>query len=78
MTARQERDRFVAETAGVTAVVGDFADPAELYKLDAYHDIDLLTHLAAVTGGCSEEDGIRSVNNFLTPHCPIHKIYKET
>lgn len=49
-----------AETpvSGVTCLRGDFADPATLAQLDA-HRIDTLIHLAAVTGGCTEEDGIR-------------------
>lgn len=53
--------------AGITAIGGDFSDPAELHKLDAHSAIDVLIHLAAVTGGCSEEDGIR-VNVAGTHH----------
>ena len=43
---------------GVTVIRGDFTDPQELHKLDE-HDVDVVIHLAAVTGGCSEEDGLR-------------------
>ena len=43
---------------GVTAFTGDFANPDDLARLDGC-DVDVLVHLAAVTGGCSEEDGIR-------------------
>ncbi|MCX6046219.1 MAG: NAD(P)-dependent oxidoreductase [Chloroflexi bacterium] len=46
------------DLAGVTAIAGDFAEPDELHKLDDYQ-IDVLIHLAAVTGGCKEEDGLR-------------------
>lgn len=52
--------------AGVTSLVGDFSIPQELSKLDD-HPIDVLIHLAAVTGGCSEEDGLR-VNVAGTHH----------
>lgn len=52
---------------GVIAIEGDFSVPEELHKLDAYGDIDVLVHLAAVTGGCSEEDGLR-VNVAGTHH----------
>ncbi len=43
---------------GVTRLRGDFAQPAVLSQLDNL-PIDTVVHLAAVTGGCSEEDGIR-------------------
>ena len=33
--------------------------PQELRKLDQYGKIDILIHLAAVTGGCTEEDCLR-------------------
>lgn len=59
--------RKLAAIAGVTAIAGDFAEPAELHKLDAHTDIDVLIHLAAVTGGCREEDGLR-VNVAGTHH----------
>jgi UDP-glucose 4-epimerase len=59
--------RKPTEIAGVAAIAGDFAEPAELHKLDAHPNIDVLVHLAAVTGGCSEEDGIR-VNVAGTHH----------
>lgn len=59
--------RKPTEIPGITAIEGDFADPTELHKLDAHADIDVLIHLAAVTGGCSEEDGIR-VNVMGTHH----------
>lgn len=51
---------------GVTTIAGDFAEPTELSKLDD-HAIDVLIHLGAVTGGCSEEDGLR-VNVAGTHH----------
>ena len=54
------------EISGVTTVAGDFAEPTELIKLDD-HAIDVLIHLGAVTGGCSEEDGLR-VNVAGTHH----------
>lgn len=38
-------------------VKGDFAQFEDLRQLDKY-DIDVLVHLSAVTGGCSERDGI--------------------
>ena len=47
-----------APHAGVTGVRGDFQDPDDLRRLDAL-DIDAVVHLAAVTGGCSERDGMR-------------------
>ena len=50
----------------VTAIQGDFSVWEELRKLDPYQ-IDALIHLAAVTGGCSEEDGLR-VNVAGTHH----------
>ena len=43
---------------GVVRLRGDFAQPNVLSRLDG-RPIDTLIHLAAVTGGCSEEDGIR-------------------
>ena len=54
------------EVTGVVAIAGDFALPDELHKLDDYK-IDVLIHLAAVTGGCSEADGLR-VNVSGTHH----------
>ena len=46
------------EADGVAALEGDFTSPDDLRRLDP-HPVDALVHLAAVTGGCSEEDGIR-------------------
>ena len=43
---------------GVPAVRADFTDPAGLAALGGCR-IDSAVHLAAVTGGCSEEDGLR-------------------
>jgi nucleoside-diphosphate-sugar epimerase len=43
---------------GVTTIQGDFTDPKVLRQLDRF-DADVVIHLAAVTGGCSEEDGLR-------------------
>ena len=44
---------------GITAIQGDFTDPDELRKLDQQREIDVLIHLAAVTGRGSEEECIR-------------------
>lgn len=52
---------------GATGIRGDFSEPSELRKLDPHKGIDVLVHLAAVTGGCSEEDGLR-VNVAGTHH----------
>ncbi len=43
---------------GVPGFRGDFTQPDVLSRLDGLQ-IDTLVHLAAVTGGCSEADGIR-------------------
>lgn len=51
---------------GVRWIQGDFADPEHLPKLDGFA-VDALVHLAAVTGGCREEDGLR-VNVSGTHH----------
>lgn len=47
------------KACGVAApeVIGVFSDFEDLRKLDAYQ-IDAVVHLAAVTGGCREGDGI--------------------
>lgn len=46
------------EVSGATPVVqGDFHSIEDLHKLDSY-EIAGVVHLAAVTGGCSEEDGL--------------------
>jgi len=58
--------RKTVDIPGVTTIAGDFAEPTELSKLDKY-PIDVLIHLGAVTGGCSEEDGLR-VNVAGTHH----------
>ncbi len=50
-----------------TSVCGDFSVAQELHKLDPYGNIDVLIHLAAVTGGCTEEDCLR-VNVIGTHH----------
>lgn len=50
--------RQSTDVAGVTAIQGDFTSPEQLTALDPY-DIDVLVHLAAVTGGCKEEEGLR-------------------
>lgn len=50
--------RRKTEVGGVTALQGDFTSPDDLRQLDP-HPIDVVIHLAAVTGGCSEEDGLR-------------------
>ncbi len=59
--------RQPTDVAGAIAILGDFSEPDELHKLDDHPDIDVLIHLAAGTGGCSEEDGIR-VNVAGTHH----------
>ncbi|MEZ4711167.1 MAG: NAD(P)-dependent oxidoreductase, partial [Caldilineaceae bacterium] len=59
--------RQPTDVAGITAIEGDFSQPKELQKLDAHTDINVLVHLAAVTGGCREEDGLR-VNVLGTHH----------
>lgn len=46
------------EVDGVTTLEGDFTRREELGRLDQ-HPVDVVVHLAAVTGGCSEEDGLR-------------------
>ena len=58
--------RRPTELEGVTAYEGDFTTPEALQKLDK-HPIDVIIHLAAVTGGCSEADGLR-VNVLGTHH----------
>ena len=42
---------------GFTYICGDFSQWEDLAQLDAYA-IDAVVHLAAVTGGCSEREGI--------------------
>lgn len=59
--------RSPTELKGAIAVLGDFSDPNELRKLDPHDGIDTLVHLAAVTGGCPEEDCLR-VNVAGTHH----------
>lgn len=46
------------EVAGVTAIQGDFTSPDDLRKLDPTK-IDVVVHLAAVTGGGAEEELLR-------------------
>ncbi|MEX0887032.1 MAG: NAD(P)-dependent oxidoreductase, partial [Phycisphaeraceae bacterium] len=48
------RRRVDGDAPGVR---GDFARFEDLRRLDAY-DIDSVVHMAAVTGGCSEADGL--------------------
>lgn len=50
--------RRPTEVTGVLAYEGDFTAPEALHQMDA-HPIDGIIHLAAVTGGCTEEDGLR-------------------
>ena len=59
--------RSPTDLPGVTYITGDFSVPQELSKLDPHADIDVLIHLAAVTGGCPEEDCLR-VNVVGTHH----------
>ena len=51
--------RRPTDQPGAISVSGDFSVARELHKLDPYGKIDILIHLAAVTGGCTEEDGLR-------------------
>jgi UDP-glucose 4-epimerase len=46
------------EGCGLDVLKGDFASPEDLRVLDGL-EIGRVCHLAAVTGGCSEEDGLR-------------------
>ena len=50
--------RRATALTGVTAYEGDFTVPEVLRQLDD-HPMDVIIHLAAVTGGCTEEDGLR-------------------
>ena len=50
--------RQPTEVEGVTAIQGDFTSPDDLQKLDP-NQIDVVIHLAAVTGGGSEEEQLR-------------------
>lgn len=59
--------RSPSAVQGATNLQGDFSDPNALNMLDSFEGIDILIHLAAVTGGCSEEDGLR-VNVAGTHH----------
>ncbi len=59
---------------GVPFVRGDFAQFEDLRKLDAYR-FDAVVHLGAVTGGCSEREGIlvnvegtRALMRYLIDH----------
>jgi len=47
----------VAEKPGLTYIPGEFHSFEDLRRLDPY-PIDVAIHLAAVTGGCSERDGM--------------------
>ena len=59
--------RQPTEQLGAISVSGDFSVPEELNKLDRFGRIDVLIHLAAVTGGSTEEEGLR-VNVLGTHH----------
>jgi len=50
--------RQVTDVPGVTTYEGDFSEAGVLDQLDD-HPIDVIVHLAAVTGGCTEEDCFR-------------------
>ncbi|WP_135556209.1 NAD-dependent epimerase/dehydratase family protein [Paenibacillus cymbidii] len=59
-SAAPERAMSTAMESGSEGVIwvrGAFDRFEDLRQLDAY-DIDAVVHLAAVTGGCSEEDGL--------------------
>lgn len=58
--------RRKTDVEGVTAIQGDFSFPDHLRRLEPCR-FDVVIHLAAVTGGCSEEDGLR-VNVLGTHH----------
>lgn len=60
--SRQPTDQL-----GTISVRGDFSVPDELQKLDRFGKIDILIHLAAVTGGGTEEECLR-VNVLGTHH----------
>ena len=45
------------DTVGTTWIRGDFASFEDLRKLDGF-EIDAVIHLAAITGGCTERDGV--------------------
>ena len=62
---------------GVTAVEGDFANPNELKKLEALGDIDMLIHLAAVTGR-GPEHACMDVNVTGSYHLLRHLINRGT
>ena len=59
--------RSPTDVPGATILQGGFSDPHALHLLDPFEGIDTLVHLAAVTGGCTEEDGLR-VNVAGTHH----------
>lgn len=59
--------RTPADLPGATNLQGDFSDPSTLHLLDSLEGIDVLIHLAAVTGGCTEGEGLR-VNVAGTHH----------
>lgn len=50
--------RQKTEVAGVTAIQGDFTSPDDLRKIDP-NRVDVVVHLAAVTGGGTEEELLR-------------------
>ncbi len=50
--------RQKTEVAGVTAIQGDFTSPDDLRRIDP-HAVDVVVHLAAVTGGGTEEELLR-------------------
>ncbi len=50
--------RSRTEGAGVHVIEGDFTEPDDLRRLDE-HSLDVIVHLGAVTGGCTEESGLR-------------------
>ncbi len=50
--------RAPTEVAGVHGIEGDFTEPDDLCSLDG-HPLDVIIHLGAVTGGCTEESGLR-------------------
>ena len=59
--------RSPTDLPGATSIQADFSDPDQLKMLDPHAGIEILVHLAAVIGGCSEEDGLR-VNVAGTHH----------
>lgn len=59
--------RSPTDVPAAATIQADFSDPDQLRRLDPHQGIETLVHLAAVVGGCAEEDGLR-VNVAGTHH----------